>query len=178
MASSAWVGLAGEEGEPDWSQLAREFKACKQTFLLHVRSWEDCTTTHPLVWSHVEYHSTDDPVDERGVYAFVLDAGRHSPSPIPPLSFVLYIGETGDDNDRTLKTRLRDYRNKKSQRERANVYPMLETWGDALLFYFAAVDAGVSTKDLEAQMLDSLLPPRNQAGFCATVRLARTAAFS
>jgi len=145
---SVWSNLATGQGEPDWMPLAREFRACQQRFILHVQSWENCTPPQTLSWTSVRYDSNQDAIDDRGVYAFVLDASKYSPSPIPPQSCVIYVGEIGDSSSETLKTRLKNYRNKKLQRDHARVFYMLEHWGTSLLFYCAVVNQGVSTKFL------------------------------
>lgn len=173
MPTSAWLNLAPGPGEPDWMPLAREYSGCRRTFILHVPSWEQCVTQYALDWEHVPYNSNEVPDDERGVYAFVLDASNHAPSPIPPVSCVLYIGETGDSGSATLKTRLQHYRNKKAQRERPRIYGMLDTWGNSLIFYYATVTTGTSTKQCETELLDALLPPANNKDFSATVSNAR-----
>ncbi|MBT7300342.1 MAG: hypothetical protein HN849_12550, partial [Victivallales bacterium] len=97
--------------------------------------------------------------------------------PFPPLSAILYVGETGESSDATLKSRLQSYRNKKAQRDRARLWSMLEQWGDNLDFYYATVSVGVSTKACENALLDALLPPANKKDFSATVRHARDYAF-
>lgn len=173
MPTAAWLDLAQEEGEPDWMPLARQFGNCKRTFILHVPSWKSYVAKPVLTWKSVPYDSDEDPDDERGVYAFVLDAGEHSPSPIPPFSCVLYVGETGEASNATLKSRLENYRNKKAQRERPRIYGLLEQWGDSLFFYYATIAPGASTKECETALLDALLPPANSKDFSAKVSNAR-----
>ena len=173
MATAAWVNLEPGPGEPDWMPLAREFSVSVQRFFLHVQSWADYQAPQKLTWNSVPYSSSQHPPSVRGVYAFVLDARSHALSPIPPASFVLYVGETGDNGSATLKKRLTNYRNKRAQRARVRVYRMLEQWGDSLHFYFAPVNSGVSTKECEIALLDALLPPMNKADFTARVSNAR-----
>jgi len=176
VPTSAWIDLEKGPGEPDWMALRREYMECRTTFLLHVKSWEKYDALQSLTWKSVAYKSKKNAVDSRGVYAFVLDAKRHTPSPIPPLAFVLYIGETGDSSSGTLKTRLNNYRNMKAQRDRARVFEMLMRWGGSLRFYYAVVEEQNGTKSCEAELLNSLLPPVNKADFSATVKRARDAA--
>ncbi len=176
MPTAAWVNIAPGKDEPDWIALAREYTSCKRTLILHVNSWQGYTASQSLQWKYVPYKSGQNPDDKRGVYAFVLNACKHTTSPIPPFSTVLYVGETGNSGNATLKSRLASYRNKKSQRERARVYNMLEQWEDSLLFYYATVNAGVSTKRCEKELLNALLPPGNDKDFSAKVSNARNAA--
>lgn len=178
MPISAWVNIASGDGEPDWAPLAREYKACKCTFILHVASWSEFNPATNLVWKCIPYDSSQQPDDDRGVYAFALDASKHTSFDLPPISNVLYVGETGDSSSATLKTRLAKYRNIKSQRERPRVFNMLQTWKESLLFYFATVQHGISTKDCERSLLDSILPPANNKDFSAIVSNARNDALN
>ena len=176
MPTAAWLDLAPGEGEPDWESLSTEYSKCKRTFILHVPSWKGYAPQQTLKWKSVRYDSKDEPDDQRGVYAFVLEANKHAPAPIPPFSLVLYIGETGDTGDATLRSRLANYRNKKAQRSRARIYNMLDTWEASLVFYYAVLDPGVSTKKCETELLDAILPPGNDKDFTAIVSNARNAA--
>ena len=178
MPTAAWVDIAPGEGEPDWKPLAIEYRNCKRTLILHVTSWQGCTASQQLQWRSVPYRSNQEPDGERGVYAFVLDASNHFPSPIPPHSVVLYVGETGNTGNATLKSRLSNYRNKKAQRERPRVYSMLEEWGESLVFYYATVSAGISTKSCETDLLNAFLPPVNNKDFSAKVSNARNDALN
>jgi len=178
MPNAAWVNLAGGKGEPEYAALGREFRASKMTFILHVPSWLAYTPLQTLDWKQVKYDSASFPDDSRGVYAFVLDSSQLAPGMFPPHAMVFYVGETGDQGNATLKSRLQNYRNKKAQRDRARLWAVLETWGEYLLFYYAVVAPGVSTKACETTLLDALVPPANKKDFSAKVRLAREAAFN
>ena len=124
MAIAAWNNTADGEGEPSWASLAREFRASQMRFILHVPSWEAYKPLQVLQWDSIPYESKDLPVNKRGVYAFVLDIGVHSDSPLPPHACVLYVGETGDNGNATLASRLTNYRNKKAQRDRPQIWSM------------------------------------------------------
>lgn len=176
MPTAAWSDLASGEGEPDWGPLSREYTTCRRTFILHVPSWENYAPQQNLEWKSLQYDSDEEPEDQRGVYAFVLEANRHTLAPIPPFSLVLYIGETGDTGNATLKSRLANYRNKKAQKSRARVYNILDAWGASLTFYYAVVNPSISTKMCERELLDALLPPANDKDFTARVSNARKAA--
>lgn len=178
MPTSAWLDLAAGKGEPDWMCLSREYSKCRRTFILHVPSWKRYAPQQTLKWKCVRYNSTDEPDDQRGVYAFVLEANTHSLAPIPPFAVVLYIGETGDTGNATLRSRLANYRNRKAQRNRARIFNMLDAWEASLTFYYAVIDPGVSTKKCETELLDALLPPVNDKDFTAVVSNARNAALS
>lgn len=177
MAISAWIDLAGGKGEPAWEELGRQFRACRRKFILHVPSWQDYKPPIALQWQSLKYESKKEPVDKRGVYAFVLDSSTLAPGLFLPHACVLYVGETGDVSTATLKSRLVNYRNKKAQRNRARIWAMLDQWGPHLLFYYATIAQDVSTKACETALLDALLPPANNKDFSATVRLARDYAF-
>jgi hypothetical protein len=177
MAISAWTNLASGKGEPDYAELGREFRDCQVSLILHTPSWEKYLPIASLSWDKVKYDSAKAPADRRGVYAFVLDSSVVTAGPFPPLAVILYIGETGNTGAETLRSRLRGYRNKKSQRDRARIWRMLERWEERLEFYYAVVPVGTSTKACETSLLDALLPPLNKKDFSATVSLAREAAF-
>lgn len=178
MPVSAWIDLAPGKGEPEWAALGREFKRCKRSFVPHVASWQAYAPPTPLNWHKVEYDSNQAPIDRRGVYAFVLDAAVLSPGFFPPMSLIMYVGESGDTSNATLRTRLRGYRNKKAQRDRARLWAMLEEWGEHLDFYYSEVPDGTSTKTCETALLDALLPPANKKDFSSTVRHALDYAFN
>lgn len=175
MPTAAWIDLAPGKGEPDWKPLAREYAPRTRRFIFHVASWQGYVGSQPLTWDHVPYSSNQDADDVRGVYAFVLDSEGEFPCTMPPHSVVLYVGETGNTGNATLKSRLNNYRNKKAQRSRARIYNMLEAWGDTLNFYYAPVNAGVSTLTCETELLDAFLPPENNKDFSAKVSNARNA---
>lgn len=179
MPVAAWNNLAPGPGEPDWKTLAGEFRDCKRTFIPHVPSWEDYQSLTTLKWNRVKYDDVkQQPLDRRGVYAFVLCPDTVLSSAVPPFGFILYVGETGDGGKATLKSRLRNYRNKRSQKSRARVYSMIDIWNEHLYFYFAEIAAGVSTKQCETSLLDALLPPCNEKDFSAKVSNARKEALT
>ena len=173
MPTAAWINLAPGKGEPDWKSLAGEFRACRRTFIPHVPSWQGYQPIVVLSWQRVKYNSNQQPLDRRGVYAFVLCPETILAQNVPPFGFVLYIGETGNSGSETLKSRLGSYRNKRAQRSRARVYAMIEIWSEHLYFYYAEVSVGTNTKKCETSLLDTLLPPCNEKDFSAKVSNAR-----
>jgi len=178
MAEPAWVDIASDEEEPDWMILGRQFRECRAKLILHVPRWLSYTPLHELDWQKIKYRSDDLPPKVRGVYAFVLDVvSASTTNRFPPMSTVLYVGETGDESKETLRSRLQNYRNIKAQMNRPKVYSMLYHWGDHLDFYYAEVSTGTSTKAFETALLDALLPPKNKKDFSAIVRKARDYAF-
>lgn len=178
MAEAAWVDNASGDGEPDYLALGEEFKRCRANLILHVPSWQGYVPLHQLNWQKVKYKSNEQPANSRGVYAFVLNAASASVAGrFPPVSTVLYVGETGDTSNATLRSRLKDYRKLKRQMKRPRVYGMIHRWGDQLDFHYAEVPAGISTKACETTLLDALLPPKNKKDFTALVSNARDYAF-
>jgi len=178
MPVAAWNNLAPGPGEPDWKALAGEFRDCQRTFIPHVESWQRFQSPATLKWNRIKYSSTQEPADERGVYAFVLCPDTVFTVAVPPFGFILYVGETGNSGKATLKSRLKCYRNKKAQKSRARVYSMIDVWAQHLYFYFAEVAASVSTKKCETSLLDALLPPCNEKDFSAIVSNARKEALT
>lgn len=178
MPIAAWNNLASGPGEPDWKSLAREFRDCKRTFIPHVASWQGYQPLATLTWKRIKYDSVHQPVNCRGVYAFVLCPEMVLSKNVPPFGFILYVGETGDNSKATLRSRLASYRNKRAQKSRARVYSMIDIWKDHLYFYFAEVCAGVETRQCEKTLLDALLPPCNEKDFSAIVSNARKEALT
>ena len=177
MPTPAWPSVAADDDDPEWRTLGREYEACRRTLILHTPSWSSYTPLHAISWQKVKYDSAAQPVNRRGVYAFVLDASVVAGSHFPPMSTILYVGETGDTSGATLRSRLTNYRNINSQIDRVRIYNMLKIWKEDLYFYCADLPTGVSTKAFETVLLDAVLPPGNKKDFSATVSKALDHAF-
>ncbi len=178
MPTAAWINLAPGKGEPDWRSLAGEFRHCRRTFIPHIPSWQRYQPIVTLSWQRVRYNSDQQPVNRRGVYAFVLCPEMILAQRVPPFGFVLYVGETGNSGSETLNSRLRSYRNKRAQRNRARIYAMIEIWSEHLYFYYGEVSTAIDTRTCEKSLLDTLLPPCNEKDFSAKVSNARKEALT
>ena len=117
-----------------------------------------------LTWDSIQFGDDAEiekiPNDKRGVYALIIC----QPSKVlPPHGYVIYIGIAGRRSDRPLRERYRDYLNEKRvQKERPHLAYAIGTWQNVLRFYFAPVDDGFSSEDLEKleeQINTALMPP-------------------
>lgn len=103
-----------------------------------------------------------------GVYAFMIVPNVAGDLNI---SCLMYIGETG----RTLRERFSEYlREARSQRIRPKLLRILPLYPDHLFFACAPLPSNVSSRDVEAALLEAFLPPGNDQ-VPASVRRARKA---
>lgn len=159
----------------DFVRLVHELKEYKQEFCLSPRQWRSARSHLDLDWYYVKFTvSNRDAVPQmRGVYAFVVE-------PQVPLGlahgYLMYFGETGHDNHRTLRDRYGDYLRDQNNRKRSSIHYMLNNWRGYLYFYFAEIpDRRYSLKKLETVILDALIPPFNAGDFSADIRAGRKA---
>ena len=115
----------------------------------------------PLAWDSIPYGREEIhgvPDDKRGIYAFAIHCPSHV---LPPHSYILYIGVAGDDSQRSLRARYREYLNRRNLRKRARFARMVVCWEPILRFFFAPVDETVSSDDLKniEQLTTALMPP-------------------
>lgn len=131
-----------------------------------------------LVWNSIPYGDAEleqVPDNRRGLYAFAV---HESNEILPPHGYVLYIGIAGEDSDRPLRDRYRDYLNAKKVIKRARIARMIGTWHSVLRFYFAPVEDTVSSdelKDMETKLNDALLPPFSEGDLDAETKRKRRA---
>lgn len=131
-----------------------------------------------LPWDSIDYGEDElekVPDDKRGIYAFVVCKNNDV---LPSHGYVLYIGIAGRDSDRPLRARYKDYLNAKSVRKRASIARMIGTWHSVLRFFFAPIDANVSSDDLktiEKQLNTALLPPFSKGDLEADIKQQRRA---
>lgn len=117
-----------------------------------------------LNWDSIHFGDAGEmekiPDDKRGVYALTICC----PNKVLPLhGYVIYIGIAGRRSNRPLRSRYKDYLNERSvQKKRPALAYAIGTWQDVLRFYFAPVDDGFISEDLERleeQMNTALMPP-------------------
>jgi len=155
----------------DFVKQLDDLKSHVLRFCLHPESWNSFQSPVSLSWRWVKFAEADriEIPATRGVYAFVVE-----PDIVNVLQhgFPLYVGETGDANDRTLRVRYGDYlQNKRRICERHNIHYMLNKWGSHMYFYFAEVpDRRYRLKTIERALNDSLKPPFSIRDFSAEVR--------
>ena len=131
-----------------------------------------------LAWDSVSYGDEEIdkvPDDRRGIYAFVV---CHDNDVLPRNGYVLYIGIAGEDSQRPLRKRYKDYLNARIVMKRARIMRMIGTWHNVLRFFFAPVDDDISSEDLktlELQLNTALLPPFSERDLDAAIKEKRKA---
>ena len=131
-----------------------------------------------LDWQAINYGTEDlelVPDDKRGIYAFAV---RINSQILPPHGYILYMGIAGENSDRSLRERYRDYLSPQKIMRRAGIARMIGNWHQVLQFLFAPIDDTVTTEDLkqlENQLNTALIPPYSQRDIDAEVRTRRRA---
>ena len=135
---------------------------------------------NPFHWNSIRFGKNeiqDVPDDQRGLYAFII--GDQRPF-LPPHGYIVYIGISGRDSDRSLRERYEDYFKQSELERRPAVKRMIVTWHRILRFHFAPVADNVPSADLKAmekRLITAFLPPCCKDDIEAETR-AMMAAFS
>ena len=128
---------------------------------------------HSIRYGHAEMDQVPD--DRRGVYAFAV---RIDSAVLPPHGYILYMGIAGDDSNRPLRERYREYLTPSKVKSRAGIARMIGDWHEVLQFIFAPVEDNMPTQDLqrlETQLNTALIPPYSEGDIDADVRARRRA---
>lgn len=126
-----------------------------------------------LHWNSVKYSKENIdkvPSNKKGIYSFVIC--QHS-KVLPQHGYVLYIGCTGLEPNRSLRDRYKEYFWPSHIVKRPHIARMIGTWHEVLWFFFAPVDDDFSSdglKKLERQLNTALLPPFSQNDLEAEAR--------
>ena len=118
-----------------------------------------------LEWNRLEFGSAErqNVPKKKGLYAFVLEVKHKN---LMANSYVLYVGKAGDvGNSNTLYMRYGDYLANLRRMDRPRISEMLRRYDGYLSYYYATVADGVSTGDIEKNLLDILIPPFNTNDF-------------
>jgi len=131
-----------------------------------------------LAWESIKYGKDEIdkiPNDKRGIYAFSI----HHPSQVlPPPGHILHIGIAGQNSDRSLKARYKDYLNPRIVIKRERIARMIGTWHEVLRFHFAPIDDSMTSEQLEQLEKDlntALLPPFSEGDLDADTKKKRRA---
>ena len=131
-----------------------------------------------LSWSSIMYGEEEldkVPNDKRGIYAFAI----HQPSvTLPPHKYILYIGISGRNSNRSLRERYRDYLTMSKVQGRPSISYMIGNWHPVLQFLYAPVEDEVTTEELqelEKQLNSALMPPYSYGDIDAEIRHQRKA---
>jgi hypothetical protein len=151
-----------------------ELEGLGRSFVLDPVGWSKFQTQATLDWWYVPFESsyrTAVPTT-RGVYAFVVE---YTTAQFPPHGYLMYIGISGNSNQRTLRLRYSDYLRGVTKEKRERVKWMLNKFQGCLFFYFAEVsDRRIDLAKLETDLLNVTHPPCNKADFSgAKIKTAR-----
>ncbi|MCY4555163.1 MAG: hypothetical protein OXF79_01970 [Chloroflexi bacterium] len=115
------------------------------------------------------------PDNKRGVYAFAI---RRGTDVLPPHGYILYIGIAGRRSQRSLRDRYKDYLSASHLIRRSRIARMIATWHEVLTFYFAPVEAAVTSTQLETlerELNSALIPPFSEGDLEADLKQKRRA---
>jgi hypothetical protein len=154
----------------DFVKAVHARKAYKHNFCLSPPAWRAFKNKTPLTWARVKFTPGNRKhiPTTRGIYAFVV---LHDNPSFPPHGFVMYIGESGNKNKRTLHVRYQDYLTETIVRKRHGVHYMLRNWRGSLFFFYSPVaDKRYNLRKLERDLNDALFPPFSSNDFSLEVR--------
>lgn len=132
----------------------------------------------PMTWNSVPYHpdtASEVPDDKRGTYAFVIATPGDY---LPPHGYVCYVGIAGEDSERPLQSRYKDYFTRSKVEKRLHVSRMLTKWWQILQFFYAPVSDDTPTQELqriERTLNSAFLPPFARGDLDAVVAAQRKA---
>jgi hypothetical protein len=162
----------------DLVNFTKRYKAEKHSFFMDVASWKKFSSPVPLNWSRVPFGElTRDQVPQiRGLYVFTIEVVGIE---LPTHGYILYVGETGNTGDATLRSRYGQYlRNRANEDGRPAVFYMMDNWRDNLFFNFVAVpDGQVDVKAIQNSFIDALIPPVNKRDMDAQIMAGKAADF-
>ena len=117
---------------------------------------------NPFHWNSIRFGKSEIqhvPNNQRGLYAFIIADQRTF---LPPHGYIMYIGISGRDSDRSLRARYQDYFKQSEVERRPAVRRMIVAWHPILRFHFAPVDDDVPSAELKAmekRLITAFLPP-------------------
>ena len=188
MPSTPSATTPANLGSLDMAALARqndvalaETKAYEIRFILNTNAILALEPSeNPFHWNSIGFGKDEIqevPDDQRGLYAFVIADHRTF---LPPHGYIMYIGISGRNSDRSLRARYQDYFKQSEIQRRPCVSRMIATWHPILRFHFAPVDNNVTSPELEAmeqRLITAFLPPCSKGEVKADTK-AMVAAFS
>ncbi len=119
------------------------------------------SSDNPLRWRSIPF-SPDQRhklLEKRGIYAFVIADRRRF---LPSHGYIMYIGISGANSNRSLRERYTDYFKNSEVRRRPHIRHMIVQWLPILHFHFAPVADQVSPaqlKAIESRLITAFLPP-------------------
>ena len=151
----------------DFIQISDDAKSYSTNFLLWKTQWEAYQNPSlKLSWEVIKFDSKNQGKipQEKGLYAFTIKPSIANLG----LSYLIYIGQTGD----SLQNRFKDYLQVKRTTKRPNIARYLKKWDTFIYFYYIVIEDYSKTelKNLETKLLDAFTPPLAQEGYSAKVK--------
>lgn len=162
----------------DLVDFTKRFKAEQHEFFMDTASWKAFVSPIPLAWSHVPFReaSRQQIPQVRGLYVFTVQVPDIG---LPTHGYILYVGETGNRGNATLRSRYGQYlRNLANEDGRPAVFYMMDNWRDDLTFHFVAVpDAQIDVKAIQDSLINAVIPPVNKRDMDAELTAGKAAKF-
>ena len=141
-------------------QTIGELKEHRVAFVHSPVMWNQCIVPVVPQWVSVKFgkeERDDVPMDQSGVYAFMLEPDFAGP---PKAAYLMYIGKTTD----SLRERYGRYLTRELNKKfgRTIIGRMLNRWYHHLRFYYAPIADKDSIKGIEETLLNACVPPYNQ----------------
>ena len=158
-----------------------EFKAYEIEFVLNTQKILSLDAAeNPLTWNSIKFGAEEKenvPNDKGGVYAFVISHQRNF---LPPNGYIMYIGITGENSNRSLRDRYGEYLMTSQVKRRPQITRMIVQWHPILRFHFAPVADDFPSEQLRAlekRLITAFMPPCCKNDMTADTR-RKKAAFS
>lgn len=172
---------------PAFDQLATDLPNHTIKFTLSPTLWENADEINrffsPLNIANIKFFSDDGlsindaidmlPTNTGGIYFFILKNDV-----LPDLSsYIMYIGRAHLTRNQNLRKRCREYFTKyyKNHTERPHIYNMLNRWTRHLYLYFIELTDNDIIDEIEAKLINNIVPPFNHDIPSTTIRQVRTA---
>lgn len=143
----------------------------KLDFILNVDFWSDfdrdLLNLHEQDWKEVKFlndtgeemspEMNDLPSDQGGIYFFYIKSNV-----IPGNAYLVYIGRAFCTDSQNIKKRCRSYF-QKYLKERPKIRRMIRTWGKHLHLKYICLNDNELIGKLEAELINTILPPLNDS---------------
>lgn len=168
---------------PNYIDLGEQINNYKMYFNLVPKLWDDfrcdCIDLNAVTWHKCKFLNSDGselsnemknlPNNKGGIYLFFV-----KPPVIPGLSkYLMYIGRAKLTDKHNLRVRCTKYFTEyHSEKSRPKIARLLSYWGKYLYVYYIELEDNALIDELEAILINSLLPPCNDYIPAKTIRAA------
>ncbi len=158
----------------DLVKLVDRLKKDREEFWLSKTQWKRSKVPKTLKWNSVRFRKAESTAvpASRGVYAFLI---KFCSDGIPPHGYLMYVGETGNDSQETLRSRFLGYFSEMQAKERSIHYVLCKYENHLYFHYSLVLDRRRNLKRIEAWLCDTLVPPYNVKDFSVEMRKAKKA---